>query len=168
MSQFVSTAAPDLDPDRFVQALRRLGAPASSSQLAALTGASLAQVKRRLGVLVEAGVVTRTGQARSTRYALVRVHPPTDIAGPAALSLRERLNLPLAMREPVTYQREFLEGYVPNETWLLPEPLALELAHAARMAGQQPAGTYARQGTYSAPRYCQPECPARRVDADVA
>jgi hypothetical protein len=41
--------------------------------------------------------------------------------------------------------QEFLEGYVPHETWLLPEPLALELAHAARMAGQQPAGTCTRK-----------------------
>ena len=141
----MSTAAHDLDPDRLVEALRSLNAPASSSQLAARTGASLAQVKRRLGALVAAGVVARAGQARSTRYALVRTLPPTDTVASVSLSLRERLNQPLAMREPVTYRREFLEGYVPNETRLLPEPLALELAHAARMAGQQPAGTYARQ-----------------------
>lgn len=140
------SAAPDLDPDRLVAALRSLNVPASSSRLAALTGASLAQVKRRLAVLVAAGVVARTGQARSTRYALVRTLQPTDTAvAPASLSLRERLNLPLAMREPVTYRREFLDSYVPNETRLLPESLALELAHAARMAGQQPAGTYARK-----------------------
>ena len=140
----MSTAAHDLDPDRLVEALRSLNAPASSSQLAARTGASLAQVKRRLGALVAAGVVARAGQARSTRYALVRTLPPTDTVASVSLSLRERLNQPLAMREPVTYRREFLEGYVPNETRLLPEPPALELAHAARMAGQQPAGTYAR------------------------
>jgi Fic family protein len=127
----MSTAAHDLDPDRLVEALRSLNAPASSSQLAARTGASLAQVKRRLGALVAAGVVARAGQARSTRYALVRTLPPTDTVASVSLSLRERLNQPLAMREPVTR--------------LLPEPLALELAHAARMAGQQPAGTYARQ-----------------------
>ena len=63
----MSTAAHDLDPDRLVEALRSLNAPASSSQLAARTGASLAQVKRRLGALVAAGVVARAGQARSTR-----------------------------------------------------------------------------------------------------
>jgi Fic family protein len=82
----MSSAATGLDPDRLVEALRGLNGPASSSQLAALTGASLAQIKRRLGVLVEAGVVASTGQACSTRYARVRVHPPTNTAGPAALS----------------------------------------------------------------------------------
>lgn len=141
----MSTAAPNLDPDRLVEALHGLNAPASSSQLAVKTGASLAQVKRRLGALVAAGVVARTGQARSTRYVLVRTIEPSDTVAPESLSLRERLNQPLAMREPVTYRREFLEGYIPNETRLLPEALALELAHAARMAGQQPAGTYARK-----------------------
>lgn len=141
----MSTAVPDIDPDGLVETLRALSAPATSSQLAALTGASLSHVKRRLAALIRAGVVVRTGQARSTRYVLISTPAPGGEVSPETRSLSDRLRQPLAMREPVTYRREFLERYVPNETRLLPEALALELADAARMHGQQPAGTYARK-----------------------
>ncbi|WP_118180236.1 Fic family protein [Paraburkholderia phosphatilytica] len=60
-------------------------------------------------------------------------------------ALRQRLAMPLGMREPVTYHRAFVDRYVPNETWLLPQELAVELAQMGRMQGQQPAGTYARK-----------------------
>lgn len=52
---------------------------------------------------------------------------------------------PLAARHPVSYQRKFVDAYMPNETWLLPRVLAEELFSARRMQGQLPAGTYARK-----------------------
>jgi fido (protein-threonine AMPylation protein) len=52
--------------------------------------------------------------------------------------------VPLGARQPVTYQRKFVDDYEPNQTFLLPESLANDLYREGRMQGQQPAGTYAR------------------------
>jgi Fic family protein len=124
----------------------------SSSELVALIGASPATVKRRLESLVKAGKIMRSGQARATRYTLLAqatAVPAPPITVPfwseASVSLRARLSLPLAARDAVTYQRVFVDRYVPNESTLLAPMLASDLAKDARMRGQQPAGTYARK-----------------------
>ncbi|MDQ1920470.1 hypothetical protein [Massilia pseudoviolaceinigra] len=121
-------------------------------------------VKRMLSSLVSAGKVEVTGKARATRYRL----RPTDApvvgeqvekqvpavakspgVGPrwrtASLQLRQQLTMPLAARTPVTYRREFVDDYKPNETFLLPPELADELVALGRLPGQLPAGTYARK-----------------------
>jgi len=63
----------------------------------------------------------------------------------ASLVLQQSLHRPLAMRDFVTYRREFVEDYVPNVSTLLPATLANALMQEGRMQGQQPAGTYARK-----------------------
>jgi len=63
----------------------------------------------------------------------------------ASLVLRQSLHRPLAAREFVTYQREFVDTYVPNVSSLLPAALATALMQEGRIPGQQPAGTYARK-----------------------
>ena len=45
----------------------------------------------------------------------------------------------------MTYQRQFVDDYRPNQTSLLPPDLASSLFNEGRMPGQQPAGTYARR-----------------------
>ena len=62
-----------------------------------------------------------------------------------ARAVLDKLNRPLGARQPVTYQRRLVDDYVPNESFLLPRELAETLAQEGRMAGQQPAGTYARK-----------------------
>ncbi|WP_256262787.1 Fic family protein [Pseudomonas gingeri] len=49
------------------------------------------------------------------------------------------------MRHAVTYQRTFVDNYIPNQSSLLPTSLATTLMEEGRMRGQQPAGTYARK-----------------------
>jgi fido (protein-threonine AMPylation protein) len=63
----------------------------------------------------------------------------------ASTTLQTRLSLPLAARDPITYQRGFVDHYVPNVSSLLPPDLAQTLVNEGRMHGQQPAGTYARK-----------------------
>jgi Fic family protein len=144
-----------------------------SPNLADATGLSRATVKRMLERLCDNGTLVREGKARATRYRLAANAMPAepyaspfdhgapalaedaddgvryDAGGsarpPANHALRQRLAMPLGMREPVTYHRAFVDRYVPNETWLLPRELAVELAQMGRMQGQQPAGTYARK-----------------------
>lgn len=59
--------------------------------------------------------------------------------------LREHLARPLLTRKRVSYQREFVDNYIPNYSSLLPASLAEELMSLGTMKGQQPAGTYARK-----------------------
>lgn len=136
----------------------------SSTQLFETAGSSLPAVKRMLSRLVDERRVKVTGKARATRYRLLAtdapaavgahaIQPPTAAvasrAAPhwreASLKLRQQLTLPLAARAPVTYRREFVDDYKPNETFLLPRELAEELAALGRLPGQLPAGTYIRK-----------------------
>ncbi|NIM41827.1 MAG: Fic family protein [Hydrogenophaga sp.] len=151
-----------------LQALRRLADGGqhrvSSTELIRATGGSSATVRRHLDALCASGELVRDGKARATRYRLARrevdsvpsvppvlaVREPGEARGGpawslAALQLRRRLEVPLAARDPVSYQRDFVDRYVPNASWLMPPALADELYRAGRMRDQQPAGTYARK-----------------------
>jgi hypothetical protein len=63
----------------------------------------------------------------------------------AAIELRKQLDMPIGTRFPVSYQREFVDRYVPNQSSLLPPGMADSLLTEGRAQGQQPAGTYARK-----------------------
>jgi len=81
-----------------------------------------------------------------TPYKATASSPASDPAwSSASLVLQQILREPLAAREFVTYQRDFVDAYLPNVSSLLPAPLARALHHEGRMQGQQPAGTYARK-----------------------
>ena len=133
----------------------------SSSDVISATQGSSATVRRYLDALCAAGLLIRSGQARATRYRLTgaatidrpgvteplpaletRLHPTWSAA---AVALNKKLNVPLAARDPVSYQREFVDSYVPNESWLMPKSLAEELFRSGSMKEQLPAGTYARE-----------------------
>lgn len=133
---------------------------ASSSEIHARVGSSYATVGRLLDKLVQENALVRKGKARATRYHLAAVDEHITEAMQAtdrvtatvspgwsaqARTVLDKLNQPLGVRQPVTYQRRFVDGYAPNESFLLPRELAEALAHEGRMAGQQPAGTYARK-----------------------
>ncbi len=51
----------------------------------------------------------------------------------------------MAARGPASYQREFVERYVPNESWLMPQDVAEELCHRGQLREPQAADTYARK-----------------------
>jgi hypothetical protein len=157
-----------LTSDALLQALAALASTGhglvSSTQLVEAAESSLPAVKRMLSKLVADKRVEVIGKARATRYRLPATGTPvavgeTAIQPPvveapgrvaprwraASLELRRRLALPLAARLPVTYRREFVDDYKPNETFLLPRELAEELAALGRLPGQLPAGTYVRK-----------------------
>ncbi|PMS37450.1 Fic/DOC family protein [Trinickia symbiotica] len=149
-----------LPAEDVIEALRRFTAQGhshvTSSELANATGKSLATIKRLLDDLRAAGRVNRHGTGRATRYTLASDIPSAELAlgtlsptemqwSPASVAVRRRLAAPLATRAPVSYKRDFVDHYEPNKSWLIPEPLAIQLANAGRMQGQQPAGTYARK-----------------------
>ncbi|MCD9120166.1 Fic family protein [Cupriavidus sp. UGS-1] len=141
-----------------LQQQSRTNAPwLSSTELKSKVRAGWTTVKRQLDALVRDGQVVREGRSRATRYRLAEggqpvatVAPrPADRRGPAwsdeSQAILAILSLPLGMREPVTYDRSFVDAYVPNVSTLLSPRLAAALAEEGRMSGQQPAGTYARK-----------------------
>lgn len=113
-------------------------------------------LQRRLAALVGAGRVVVEGEARATRY---RVAAP-QVSAPSqkqendegiALSsegarIRQIVRGPIHTRNPVGYNREWLDAYRPNETAYLPLATREHLARiGATPSGDLPAGTYARQ-----------------------
>lgn len=133
---------------------------ASSSEIHSRVGGSYSTVGRLLDKLVQENALIRKGKARATRYFPAPVdghvteaaHATDRVTAtvspgwsPQASAVLDQLNLALGARQPVTYQRRFVDDYAPNATFLLPRELAETLAQEGRMQGQQPAGTYARK-----------------------
>lgn len=125
-------------------------------------GVPPATVGRYLDKLAADGKVERTGLTTASRYGLSKREVELAAAASGVVStaaklsasptwsvpakaLLAELNAPLSARKPVSYQRHFVDGYVPNQTLLLPEALADDLFQEGKMQGQQPAGTYARK-----------------------
>ena len=77
------------------------------------------------------------GRARLT------VLPPFSEAGE---EIRDYVRQPAAAREPIAYDRGFLDRYRPNVDFYLPEMERLELRELGETGiVEQPAGTYAKQ-----------------------
>jgi Fic family protein len=131
-------------------------------------------ILRRLGGLIEAGVIESSGNKRAVVYRATAPVQPWPSAAPAlnevrepqrntlvnapmqvplsaqALEIRDHIRQPLPQRASVCYQRSMVDQYIPNQTaYLSPEQRArLWEQGRTALAGQQPqqpAGTYARQ-----------------------
>ena len=130
----------------------------------ALTSAPpLRTVQYRLKSLVSSKRVVMEGTGRWTRYRLprqvrieargalpsltgsvrVQVVPALSETGD---EVREYVRQPVAARDPVGYDRQFLDTYRPNETFYLSQTEREHLHEVGRpVTAGQPAGTYARQ-----------------------
>lgn len=92
-------------------------------------------VWRALKRLVDEGRLEVTGKARATGYIL---------AGAAVV--HAHLQVPYNRRKPATYNREFLDHYIPDKSFYLGEADRQRLHEAGRpMPPTLPAGTYARR-----------------------
>lgn len=141
-------------------AIARAESPLSSGELASLLNVGRTTIKRHIEILLAESKIIRHGTGRGTRYtaqehvkesllsgaAITEDIPQDEITPPSsAQALLDYLNLPLTMREITGYDRSFVTDYIPNETFLLPQPIAQALMEEGKMSGQQPAGTYARK-----------------------
>jgi len=131
------------------------------ASVAELEEALAGQVPRRtlqyrLRALVNLERLRLTGEGRATRYHVVEAEakPAPHAAdadriiplSSAAEKVRAYVDRPVAARRPVGYDRGFLDGYRPNETFYLTQAER----DALRAVGRQqievaPAGTYAKQ-----------------------
>ena len=133
----ISTALQPAPPRRTLQyRLRRLVA----GQRVVREGAG-----RQTRYRITAGVSPVVREARGVPPAAARasVRLPISAAGAEVL---ERVRRPLAERQPVGYNRAFLDGYRPNATCYLSSAERAQLHAVCRtQVAAQPAGTHARQ-----------------------
>ncbi len=120
-------------------------------------------LQRRLALLAEQKRLVAEGRGKGRRYRLPRnqiIHakPGTiELKGHAAVvevypsvssegeSIKEAVRAPIQNRQPVGYQRAFLDDYRPNVTYYLSAETRQCLLEIGRPSGgDQPGGTYAR------------------------
>ena len=119
-------------------------------------------LQRRLALLVEQKWLIAEGQRKGRRYRV-----PVTVTGlgssvtgsaiaeargevyvplsPEAEAVRQEIRAPIHQRQPVGYQRAFLDDYRRNVTYYLPAETRQRLLDMGRPPhGERPAGTYAR------------------------
>jgi len=116
----------------------------SRSQVSAGLGFSINDktLQRRLTALVDAVCIARKGERKATRYY------PLE-ASTFSSNSQEKLKFldtPIHAREKVSYNRDFLDSYVPNQNQYVPNKIREVLyQEGKRFNGQLAVGTYARQ-----------------------
>lgn len=113
-------------------------------------------LQRRLAGLVAEGRLRMAGRRRGARYfsggaavGAATTDASSDIGiplSPEGRAVALAVMRPLSARQPVGYNRVFLDDYRPNVSRYLPESICAELRGLGQgAAGELPAGTYARQ-----------------------
>jgi len=109
-------------------------------------------LQRRLTTLVDEGEIFKLGSKRATKYYL-EASPNKGhfkASSPNIFSLKSQKSLkflddPVHVREKTTYNREFLDHYVPNESEYVPKKRREALYNEGKRFDKQlAAGTYAR------------------------
>lgn len=153
------------DLETILNAVARFPEGASIEDIRGALGGKIPRrtLQRRLALLVEQNRLKVEGRARGSRYRL----PPTTAEArgiavgsstveahgevyvpisPEAEVIKKQVRKPIQDRAPVGYNREFLDAYLPNETFYLPKETRKRLLELGGSPdGERPAGTYARQ-----------------------
>ncbi|MEA3437437.1 MAG: Fic family protein, partial [Thermodesulfobacteriota bacterium] len=119
-------------------------------------------LQRRLAHLVDQDRLAIVGRGRGSRYQFPKisgkahiVFPGFEIKGrgevyvpisPEGKVVKEAVRLPIQDRQPVGYNRSFLDAYRPNESFYLHEKIRRHLLKSGHSTeNEQPAGTYVQQ-----------------------
>jgi hypothetical protein len=153
-------------PNDQLQATQRaVGRFPDGASLSELLGAMKPSPARRslqrwIALLVAEGKLIQMGAGRTARYRLPEsgkqpasgearavAATPVEIAvSREAGEIRRSVRRAMIHRTPAGYNADFLDGYVPNQTFYLPSPARDRLKNIGASRGQMlPAGTRARQ-----------------------
>jgi len=113
-------------------------------------------LQRRLASLIDKGRIVKTGEKKATKYYSAKIPIEADkgqkkdrvheIFSPKSQNALKFLETPLYAREKMTYKREFLDNYVPNEIAYIPKDMGKRLFQEGKRFDEElAAGTYARQ-----------------------
>src|SRR5450631_2141870 len=124
---------------------------------------TLRTVQRRLVELIAERHIAAVGKGKSTAYKLLATIDIYAVSPSGAASSAEEsyfayiplseggrevfsyVRRPTAGRTPVGYQREFLDAYIPNESWYLSSAIRSHLRRIGITSDvERPAGTYGR------------------------
>jgi Fic family protein len=130
----------------------------STSQISELIGFSSNSktLQRRLGSLSDAGLILKMGEKKARKYYPSNMSKkgnnghltdtPHEIFSPKSQKTLKFLDTPLHARDKMSYNRDFLDSYVPNKTAYVPKSLRKQLfKEGKRFDKALAAGTYARQ-----------------------
>lgn len=130
----------------------------STSQISELIGFSsnYKTLQRRLSSLSDAGLILKMGEKKARKYYPSNMSKkgnnghltdtPHEIFSPKSQKTLKFLDTPLHAREKMSYNRDFLDSYVPNQTAYVPKNLRKQLfKEGKRFDKALAAGTYARQ-----------------------
>lgn len=134
---------------------------ASLDEISATLGGDVPRrtLQRRLALLVAQKRLTARGRARASRYRVVKDIDTGTVTLPAlrmeargedyvplspeGAEIKQTVRQSIQNRQPVGYNRTFLDSYAPNTTFYLPADVRAHLAEIGRHpGGEQPAGTY--------------------------
>jgi len=150
----VARPIPEADLQAIEAAVAQFPDGASAAQITgALTEPGARRtLQYRLRALVDAGRLRLTGDGRAARYhhgdENIAQPGPADIVpiSPEGSAVLAYVRQPVAVRQPVGYERSFLDRYRPNETFYLTQQ---QRDHLATIGNPQieaaAAGTYAKQ-----------------------
>lgn len=121
-------------------------------------------IRRLLSELRTEGKVIKSGAGPSTQYSIVnrlnqQISNQTVAEGessyqlenvfkPKSLEIIKAIRQPIFMRNPVSYNKNWLDAYIPNQTFYLSNQQRLQLAEVGNrnlLSEVQPAGTYSRK-----------------------
>lgn len=101
--------------------------------------------RRWLSLLVNEGLVEKTGKKKTTRYRAIK-REEAQWKSPESLPSLQYVRLALFERKPVAYHEQWLADYLPNHTTYLTAPIKRELLEAGqRNKDKEPARTYAKR-----------------------
>lgn len=113
-------------------------------------------LQRRLTTLADEDRIARKGERKATRYHPLKTSIETvkgdlkdsltNIFSPKSQKKLKFLDMPLHTREKVSYKRDFLDSYVPNQSQYVSKKIREALFQEGKRFDEQlAAGTYARQ-----------------------
>lgn len=103
-------------------------------------------LRRWLNELVTDGVIEKSGHTKNAKYLFKHKEEKFPYFSHASRLTLKKLSIPLYERQPVLYNENWFDEYLPNETSYLSDELCLKLGEAGlRSQDNEPAGTYAHQ-----------------------